>query len=82
MKQNKWLNWIFIYIFRIQKFFAGEGTFVITDVNLYVPVGAWSTHDNAELLRKSGFKRTINWNKYLSKINRKIKSIFRLPSWS
>ena len=29
----------------------------------------WSTQDNAKLLQqlKSGFKRTINWNKYQSK---------------
>ena len=64
------------------KIFAGEGTFVITDINLYVPVATWSNKDNAELLPKSGFKRTINWNKYLPKINWKIKSIFRLPNWS
>ena len=36
-------------------------TFAITDTKLYVPV-------NAKLLEqlKSGFKRTINWNKYQS----------------
>ena len=26
-----------------------------------------STQDNAKLLQNSGFKRVINWNKYLSK---------------
>ena len=43
------------------------GTFVITDAKLYVPVGTLSAQDNAKLLQqlKSGFKRTINWNKYL-----------------
>ena len=37
--------------------------------NLYVPVVTLLTQDNAKLLPqlKSGFKRTINWNKYLSK---------------
>ena len=36
----------------------------------YVPVVTLSTHDNKKLLEqlKSGFKRTINWNKYESKI--------------
>ena len=44
-------------------------TFTITETNLYVPVVTLSTQDNAKLLTqlKSGFKRTINWNKYLSK---------------
>ena len=41
-------------------------TFSITDTKLYVPVATLSTQDNAKLLEqlKSGFKRTINWNKY------------------
>ena len=44
-------------------------TFTITETNLYVPVVTLSTQDNAKLLPqlKSGFKRTIRWNKYLSK---------------
>ena len=44
-------------------------TFAITDTKLYVPVVTLSTQDNAKLLQqlKSGFKRAINWNKYLSK---------------
>ena len=44
-------------------------TFTITEANLYVPVVTLSTQDNAKLLPqlKSGFKRTISWNKYLSK---------------
>ena len=35
---------------------------------LFVPVVTLSTQDNANLLQqlKSGFKRTINWNKYKS----------------
>ena len=43
-------------------------TFAITDTKLYVPVVTLSTQDNAKLLQqlKSGFKRVINWNKYLS----------------
>ena len=44
-------------------------TFEITERKLYVPVVTLSTKDNARLLPqlKSGFKRAINWNKYLSK---------------
>ena len=44
-------------------------TFTITKTNLYVPVVTLSTQDNAKLLPqlKSGFKRTISWNKYLVK---------------
>ena len=46
----------------------GAGTFAITDTKLYVPV-TFSTQENTKLLQqlKSGFKRVINWNKYLSK---------------
>ena len=46
-----------------------NATFLITDTKLYVPVVTLSTQDNAKLLQqlKSGFKRVINWNKYLSK---------------
>ena len=41
-------------------------TFAITDAKFYVPVVTLSTEDNAKLLQqlKSGFKRTVNWNKY------------------
>ena len=48
----------------------GEGKFTITETKLYVPVVTLSTKDNAKLLQqlKSGFKRTINWNKYESSI--------------
>ena len=47
----------------------GAGTFAITDTKLYVPVGTLSKQDNTKFLQqlKSGFKRVINWNKYLSK---------------
>ena len=49
---------------------VGEGKFLITQSKLYVPVVTLSTQDNAKLLQqlKSGFKRTINWNKYQSSI--------------
>ena len=44
-----------------------KGRFTITDTKLFVPVVTLSTH-NAKLLQrlKSGFRRTINWNKYQS----------------
>ena len=43
--------------------------FAITDTKLYVPVVTLSTQENTKFLQqlKSGFKRVINWNKYLSK---------------
>ena len=48
---------------------TGAGTFEITDTKVYVSVVTLSTKENAKLLQqlKSGFKRVINWNKYLSK---------------
>ena len=41
-------------------------TFAITDTQLYVHAVTWSTQDNVKLFHqlKSGFKRTINLNKY------------------
>ena len=46
---------------------AARGT--ITDTKLYVPIVTLSTQENTKFLQqlKSGFKRVINWNKYLSK---------------
>ena len=40
----------------------------LADTKLYVPVVTLPTQDNAKLLQqlKSGFKRTIKWNKYQS----------------
>ena len=48
---------------------TGAGRFVITDTRLYVPVVTLSTQENTKLLKqlKTGFKRQISWNKYLSK---------------
>ena len=47
----------------------GAGTFKITDIKLYVPEVTLSIQENAKFLQqlKSGFKRVINWNKYLSR---------------
>ena len=45
-------------------------TFTTTETNLYVPVVTLSTQDNGKFLPqiKSGFKRTISWNKYLAEL--------------
>ena len=47
---------------------TGAGRFEITDTKHYVPVVTLSTQDNAKLHQqlKSGFERSINWNKYQS----------------
>ena len=47
-----------------------ESAFTITDTKLYVSAVTFSTQDNAKLLKqlKSGFKRTIKWNKYHRKV--------------
>ena len=44
--------------------------FEITDVKLYVPVVTLSKENDTKLLEqlKSGFKRTIKWNKYRSQM--------------
>ena len=44
-------------------------TFQINDTKLYVPVVTLSNQENIKLLKQleSGFKRKINWNKYLAK---------------
>ena len=49
---------------------TGEGKFAITETKLYVPVITLSAQGNAKLLQqlKSGFKGTINWNKYESSV--------------
>ena len=50
---------------------TGGKKFKIADTSLYVPVIILSIQDNAKLLQqlKSGFKRTINWNKYQTKVS-------------
>ena len=47
-----------------------DTTFSITEAKIYVPVVTLSTQDNAKLLEqlKSGFKRTVNWNKCQPKV--------------
>ena len=50
---------------------TGKTKFAITDTKRYVPIVTLSTQDSEKLLGqlKSGFKRTINWNKYQSKVS-------------
>ena len=51
-------------------------TFEITDAKLYVPVVTLSTKDDNNFLEqlKSGFKRTIKWNKYRSEMTNQAKT--------
>ena len=44
-------------------------SFKIKDTKHYVPLVTLSTQENIKFLEQleSGFKRTINWNKYLAK---------------
>ena len=62
---NLILTWLSTYVISNSK---GAERFTITNTKLYVPVVILSTQDNEKLLQqlKSGFKRTINWNKYQS----------------
>ena len=56
-------------------------TFEVTDTKLYVPVMTLSTQGNEKLLQqlKSDFKRTLNWNKYQSKLSMQTQN--RLLNW-
>ena len=50
-----------------------ETTFQITSAKLYVPVVTLSTKDNENLTKQldEGFKRSVYWNEYKSKIETK-----------
>ena len=50
-----------------------ETTFKITGTKLYVPIVTLSTKDNVNLTKKlnEGFKRSVYWNEYKSKIETK-----------
>ena len=68
MKSN--LFWPGLQIAIISTDVANQNpTFTITETTFHVPVVTLSTQDNPKLLPqlKSGFKRTISWNKYLAK---------------
>ena len=50
--------------------------FEITDCKLYVPMVTLSVENNNKLLKKlkSGFRRTIKWNKYMSQMSNQNKN--------
>ena len=67
-----------------------NATFAITEIKVYVRVVTLSIQDNAKLLQqlKSRFKRTVSWNKYISKpellrqnqqLNHLVEPNFRVP---
>ena len=77
------INCEIIFILTWSKKFLVAGTvanqepkFKITDAKLYVPVVTLSTLDNVELLKQIGsdIKRTINLNKYQSKISKQVQN--------
>ena len=51
-------------------------TFKITDTKLYVPTVTLSTEDDNKLLEqlKTGFQKTIRWNKYMSEMSKQTKT--------
>ena len=53
-----------------------NATFQITDAKLYVPVVSSSTENDKKLLKqlRTGFKRTIKWNKYRSEMTNQTKN--------
>ena len=62
---------------------VNQGTiFSITDRKRYVPVVTLSTQNNAKLLEKLkfGFKRTINCNRYQSKVSTEVPNQY-LDNW-
>ena len=52
---------------------AGASTFQITSTKLYVPIVTLSTKDNVSLTKQlnEGFKRSVYWNEYKSRIETK-----------
>ena len=53
-----------------------DAKFEISDCKLYVPIVTLSTENDNELLEelKSGFRRTIKWNKYMSQMSNQNKN--------
>ena len=66
---NLILTWSSTCVLVASNIQAQNARFAITDTKLYVPVVTLSTQENTKFLQqlKSGFKRVINWNKYLLK---------------
>ena len=67
IKQNK--TWSANCVINYTNVANQNPTFEIAETKLYVSVVTLSTQENPIFLRqlKSGFKVTVNWNKYLSK---------------
>ena len=85
-KTNLILTWFENCVIESSSNANQAATFAINDTELDVPVVTLSTQDYSKLLQqlKSGFKRTINWNKNQSKVTTQAQSkyFFRLFSWS
>ena len=66
---NLILTWLSICVLISTNARYQNAAFAITDTKLYVPVVTLSKQENTKFLQqlKSGFKRVIHWNKYLSK---------------
>ena len=66
---NLILTWLSTCVLLATRVDNQNAKFAITDTKLYVSVVTLSTQENTKFLQqlKSGFKRVINWNKYLSK---------------
>ena len=64
------LNWSENCVIVTTNVAAQTATFSISDAKHYVSVVTLSPQDNVKLLEllKSGFKRTINWNKCQTKV--------------
>ena len=61
-----------------------ETTFKITNTKFYVPIVTLSTKDNVNLTKQlnEGFKRSVYWNEYKSKIETKeadAKNLLKFP---
>ena len=66
---NLILTWSSTCVLVASNILNQNATFAITDTKLYVPAVTLSTQENTKFLQqlKLGFKRVIDWNKYLSK---------------
>ena len=64
---NLLLTWTAAYVISVA---SGATTFETTKIKFYVLVVILSTKDNAKLSQqlKSSFNRTIDWDKYYSKL--------------
>ena len=74
------LNWNNNYVIYVTNTYAGgdnannrKTTFKIRSTKLYVPIATLSTKDNVNLSKQlnEGFKRSVYWNEYKSKIETK-----------